>query len=96
MYKKMENKKVTLSSVSNIFSKKYGYNYDITLKDIRNAFGAYLLQIYDQQYFDYLNRIKYLPSKVSCDKFNTLMKKYMNDNNATLQTLNYYKWYWGV
>lgn len=82
--------------VSQVYTKTYWYNYDKTLKDVREEFEVFLVDLFDDTYFSYLQRIKSLSPVVSSESMRALEEKYGKENIAVQNVLNTYKGYWGI
>lgn len=82
--------------VSQIYTKRYWYNYDKTLKDIRMEFHQLLENLFDETYFSYLQRIKALSSVIDRAKVEKLEKIYGVESLMIQNVLERYMQYWNI
>ena len=82
--------------VSALYKKTYWYNYSKSLADVRHMFEAFLVDLFDETYFDYLKRLAALPSCVSKERFTQLEQVYEDGSEAEKQALALYKMQWRI
>lgn len=82
--------------VSQVYAKMYWYNYDKTLKDVRDEFELFLADLFDETYFSYLQRINALSPVVDVAKVRQLEANYGSNNSVIQNVIEVYKNYWRI
>lgn len=97
MREKQEKQQGAGHLVTPIFHKKYWYNYDYRLDQVRSDFRELLKQVFNKNYFDMLSHLAML--KVSVDEigYKNILEEYRDGNETALvsawEKLGYQ---WGV
>ncbi len=74
----------------------YGYRFDKTIGELRKQFEAYLRQVFDPTYFDYLRRIAALGPGVPTDAFRQWQAKNETKGEMSAKAINCYEAYWQI
>lgn len=82
--------------VSQICTEVFWYNYEKTLKDIKEEFAVYLKKLFDDNYFAYLERIVAVPPAIEEKCFEDFAQKYTNADEQVKQAIEYYSYCWGL
>lgn len=70
--------------ITPIFHKKYYYNYNYKLADVRKDFQGLLEQLYDADYFKHLKKIEALPISIDCKQYSKIQEEFKFDNDLEI------------
>lgn len=97
MHEKQEKHQKLGHLVTPIFQKKYWYNYDYRLDQVRVDFRELLKQLFNEEYFNMLSRLAALNVSVDTIVYNEILAMYHEQDNVTLmnawENLGYQ---WGI
>lgn len=95
MFEKQEKQLKLGHLVSPVFHKKFWYNYDYRLDQVRSDFKILLQKLYNESYFGLLRQIDLLDVAVNCEAYHSILKDY-GDNEMLAEAWKNLGFQWGI